>query len=286
MYEGQTEFWGRILATRAGRFTPAELRDRLAIDAAEVAARPGRAWRSLSDDVNYPSFMLRQAVPWRDWQRRRDYYSEGVMLWLAVDGELRKRSGGVRGIDDFASRFFAGATPEIPTRTYGFDDLCRTLDDVAPADWPTILTTWVRAHDELDTTTGLASHGWQLVFTESPTAAFRASEEEAGVSDLSYSIGLSAANNGTVRSVSWNGPAFRAGLRPGLNILAVNAEPYTRERLLSAVRTASMRPVVLTVDQDGRSADRMINYRGTLRYPKLDRIPGVPDELARLLASR
>ena len=286
MYEGQTEFWGRILATRAGQFTPAELRDRLAIDAAEVAARPGRAWRSLSDDVNYPSFMLRQAVPWRDWQRRRDYYSEGVMLWLAVDGELRKRSGGVRGIDDFASRFFAGATPEIPTRTYGFDDLCRTLDDVAPADWPTILTTWVRAHDELDTTTGLASHGWQLVFTESPTAAFRASEEEAGVSDLSYSIGLSASNNGTVRSVSWKGPAFRAGLRPGLKILAVNAEPYTRERLLSAVRTASKRPVVLTVDQHGRSADRMINYRGTLRYPKLDRIPGVPDELARLLASR
>ena len=106
------------------------------------------------------------------------------------------------------------------------------------------------------------------------------------MSDLSYSIGLSAENNGTVRSVSWNGPAFRAGLRPGLKILAVNAEPYTRERLLSAVRTASKRQVVLTVEQDGRSADRMINYRGTLRYPKLDRIPGVPDELARLLASR
>lgn len=106
VYEGQTEFWGRILATRAGQFTPAELRERLAIDAAEVAARPGRIWRSLSDDVNYPSFMLRQAVPWRDWQRRRDYYSEGVMPWLAVDGGLRRRSGGRRGIDDFASRFF------------------------------------------------------------------------------------------------------------------------------------------------------------------------------------
>jgi predicted metalloprotease with PDZ domain len=74
MYEGQTEFWGRVLATRAGQFTLAEVRDRLAMDAAEVATRPGRAWRSLSDDINYPSFMLRQAVPWRDWQRRRDYF--------------------------------------------------------------------------------------------------------------------------------------------------------------------------------------------------------------------
>ncbi len=286
MYEGQTEFWGRVLATRAGQFTQAELRDRLAIEAAEVAMRPGRAWRSLSDDVNYPSFMLRQAVPWRDWQRRRDYYSEGVMLWLAVDGELRRRSGGVRGIDDFASRFFAGATPDGPTRTYTHEDLCRTLDDVAPADWSTFLRTWIDGHDELNTTSGLASHGWRLVFTDTPTAAFRASEEEAGVADLTYSIGLSAAKSGIVRSVAWNGPAFRIGLRSGAKISAINAEPYTLERLLSAVRAASNRPVVLTVEQDGRTADRAFNYRGTLRYPKLNRIAGATDKLAALLNAR
>lgn len=286
MYEGQTEFWGRILAARAGQFTPAELRDRLAIDAADVAARPGRAWRSLSDDVNYPSFMLRQAVPWRDWQRRRDYYAEGVMLWLAMDGELRKRSGGVRGIDDFASRFFAGATPDAAARTYTFDDLCRTLNHVAPADWSTLLNTWIQAHEELDTTTGLTHHGWRLVFTDTPTAAFRAAEEEAGVSDLSYSIGLSATTSGAVRSVAWNGPAFRAGMRPGMTILAVNDERYTDERLLSGVRSASSRRVVLTVEQDGRSSDRTIHYAGALRYPRLERIKGVPDTLATLLAPR
>lgn len=286
MYEGQTEFWGRILATRAGQFTQAELRDRLAIEAAEVAARPGRAWRSLADDVNYPSFMLRQSVPWRDWQRRRDYYSEGVMLWLAVDGELRKRSGGRRGIDDFASLFFAGAAPDAPTRTYTFDDLCRTLNDVVPADWPTFLNAWVDAHDELDTTAGLTSHGWQLVFTDTPTTAFRASEAEAGVSNLSYSIGLSAAADGTVRSVSWNGPAFRSGLRPGVVISAVNAEPYTHEALIFAVRAASSRRIVLTVKQDGRRVDKTLEYAGTLRYPKLTRRKGSADDLSRLLNPR
>lgn len=286
MYEGQTEFWGRILATRAGQFTPAELRDRLAIEAAEVAARPGRAWRSLADDVNYPSFMLRQPVPWRDWQRRRDYYSEGVMLWLAIDGELRKRSGGRRGIDDFASRFFAGAAPEAPTRTYTFDDLCRALDDVVPADWPTILNAWIDAHDELDTAAGLRSHGWRLVFTDAPTTAFRAAETEAGVTDLSYSIGLSAAANGTVRSVSWDGPAFRSGLRPGVVISAVNAQPYTPETLMSAVRAASGRRIVLTVEQDGQRVDKTLKYAAALRYPKLERIEGAADGLAGLLKPR
>lgn len=59
MYEGQTEFWARVLAARAGLRSREETLDKLALDAAEVANRPGRTWRPLSDDVNYPSFMLR-----------------------------------------------------------------------------------------------------------------------------------------------------------------------------------------------------------------------------------
>lgn len=286
MYEGQTEFWGRVLATRAGQFTPAELRDRLAIEAAEIAARPGRAWRSLADDVNYPAFMLRQPVPWRDWQRRRDYYSEGVMLWLAVDAELRERSGGRRGIDDFARHFFAGATPDAPTRTYTFDDICRTLNDVAPADWSGFLRTWIDAHGELDTTTGLTRHGWRLIFTDTPTAAFRASEDEAGVTDLTYSIGLTVRADGVVRTVAWDGPAFRAGIRPGTRIMSVNAAPFGRDALLEAVRSSAKRQIVLLTDQEGQRSDTSVNYAGPLRYPRLAPIADRPDTLATLLAPR
>jgi predicted metalloprotease with PDZ domain len=286
VYEGQTEFWGRVLATRAGQFTPAEVRDRLAIDAAEVATRPGRAWRPLSDDVNYPSFMLRQAVPWRDWQRRRDYYSEGVMLWLAVDAELRERSKGLRGIDDFARSFFAGASPDAPPRTYTFVDICHALDQVAPSNWEGFLRTWIEGHDELDTTSGLRRHGWRLIFTGVPSAAFRASEDEAGVVDLTYSIGLTARADGTVRAVAWDSPSYRAGLRPGIRIIAVNAAPYGRDALLDAVRNAANHHVVLTIDQDGRRSDIPIRYAGTLRYPQLERIAGRSDTLATLLAAR
>lgn len=286
MYEGQTEFWGRILATRAGQFSPEELRDRIAVEAAEIAMRPGRAWRPLSDDVNYPSFMLRQPVPWRDWQRRRDYYSEGVMLWLAVDAELRDRSGGRRGLDDFARLFFAGAAPDAPTRTYTFEDLCEALNAVAPADWAGFLRGWIDAHDELDTTIGLARHGWRLVFTDAPTPAFRAGEDEAGVMDLSYSIGLTARADGLVRSVAWDGPAFKAGLRPGARIVSVNGAPVGRDALLAAVRRSAIDPIVLTVDQDGPRTEVSILYVGPLRYPRLDRIADRPDTLAALLVPR
>lgn len=286
MYEGQTEFWGRVLATRAGQFTPAELRDRLAIEAAEIANRPGRAWRSLSDDVNYPAFMLRQAVPWRDWQRRRDYYSEGVMLWLAVDAELRERSGGRRSIDDFARLFFAGAAPGAPTRTYRFEDIARTLGQVAPADWERFLRDWIDAHDELDTTSGLERHGWRLVFTDTPTPAFLANEAESGGTDLTYSLGLTVRDNGAVLAVAWEGPAFRAGMRAGIRIVAVNGAPFRREVLLAAVRGSVSRPITLTIERDGRRSDVAVSYVGPLRYPRLERIPGRPDTLATLLAPR
>ena len=73
MYEGQTEFWARVLAARAGLRSREETLDKLALDAAEVANCPARAWWPLSDDVNYPSFMLHQSVAWRDRQRRKDY---------------------------------------------------------------------------------------------------------------------------------------------------------------------------------------------------------------------
>lgn len=286
MYEGQTEFWGRVLATRAGQFSPAELRDRLAIEAAEIANRPGRAWRPLSDDVNYPAFMLRQAVPWRDWQRRRDYYSEGVMLWLAVDARLRELTHDRRSIDDFAARFFAGATPDSPTRTYTFEDVCSALNAVAPADWAGILHSWLDAHDELDTQQGLNRMGWKLVYTETPTTAFTASEDEAGVSDLSYSIGITARDDGVIRSVVWNGPAFRARLRAGTRIVKVNGEPYSTAALLAAVRRSAQHPVALEIEQDQQPSSVVLDYRGPLRYPRLVRQADQPDRLSRLLAPR
>jgi predicted metalloprotease with PDZ domain len=258
----------------------------LPLDAAEVATRPGRAWRPLSDDVNYPSFMLRQTVPWRDWQRRRDYYSEGVMLWLAVDAELRERSKGLRSIDDFARVFFAGAGPDAPTRTYTFADICHVLNRVAPSDWEGFLRTWIEGHDELDTTSGLTRHGWRLIFADVPTAAFQANEEEGGVVDLTYSIGLAVRADGTVRAVAWDGASYQAGLWPGVRIIAVNAAPYGRDAILNAVRDSANHPVVLTVEQDGHRSEVRVRYAGTLRYPQLERIKERPDTLARLLAAR
>ncbi len=286
VYEGQTEFWGRVLAARAGLRSTQETLDRLALDAAEVSQRPGRAWRPLADDVTYPAFMLRQPVRWRDWQRRRDYYDEGVLLWLAVEARLRERSGGRRGLDDFARAFFAGATPDAPTRTYTFEALCAALEAVAPGGWAGFLTTWLEARDELDALAGLRALGWTLVFSDTPTESFRQHEAELGGVDLSYSLGMAVTAEGRISAVSWQGQAFTAGLAPGGTILAVSSASFSTERLLKAVRSSSTVPITLTVEQDGRQIDYQMRYKGPLRYPRLERSAQKVDRLSRLLAPR
>jgi predicted metalloprotease with PDZ domain len=286
VYEGQTEYWERVLAARAGLRSHEETLDRIAIDAATAANRPGRAWRPLSDDVNYPTFMLRQPVPWQDWQRRKDYYGEGVLLWLDVDARLREASAGRVGLDEFARRFFAGATANGAARTYAFEDLCAALNAVAPADWATILRRWIDGHDEVDVTEGLARQGWRLVYSDTPTAGFAQNEVELGGTDLSYSAGLIVAEDGRIRAVAWNGPAFRAGLAPKAQIVAVGAVPFSRKALLDAVRASDRSPITLAVIQDGVRRIVTIPYRGSLRYPRLERIADRPDRLTFLLRPR
>jgi len=286
MYEGQTEFWARVLAARAGLRSREETLDKLALDAAEVANRPARAWRPLSDDVNHPSFMLHQSVAWRDWQRRRDYQLQGVMPWLDVDAMLREQSQRRRRIDDFAHDFFAGAQAQSPARTYTLTDLCAALYRVAPFDWSGFLNRWIDGHGEIVMSEGLERLGWRLIYTAEPMPTFEQNEQELGSADFSYSIGLKVADDGRVRAVAWAGPAFRAGMCRGVRITAIAGARYTRGALHDAVRKTVTTPVALTWGQDGRSLTRTIDYRGGPRYPRLERIAARSDGLAPLLAAR
>jgi len=286
VYEGQTEFWGRVLAARAGLRTRQQTLDKLAMDAALVAHRRGRSWKTLSDSANDASYMAGHHVAWRDWQRREDYYPEGVLLWLDVDARLRELSHGKRSLDDFARRFFATKGAQGVISTYTFADICAALDTVAANDWAGFLQHHLDTHEDADAMAGLARAGWRLVYTDTPSETFRQDEAEAGVSNLDYSIGLQVQADGVVGSVAWQGPAFKAGLAPDARITAVNGKPFSVAAIDDAVKLAADVPVTLTFTNDGRSRTAALAYRGTLRYPSLQRIPGTTDRLSGLLKAR
>lgn len=285
MYEGQTEFWGRVLAARAGLRDRQQTLDKLALDAAVVANRTGRRWKDLQDSTNDAIYMAKHHVAWRDWQRREDYYPEGVLLWLDVDARLRELSHGERSLDDFARHFFVKGNAQS-ARTYTFQDICDALNKVAANDWAEFLKRHLHSHSADEAIAGLARAGWKLVYTDTPTETFRQDEEEAGDANLDYSIGLQIHANGTIQSVRWDSPAFRAGLSPGSKILEVNGHPFSTPVLLSAIRSAASQPLSIRADVNGNKRVMDLDYRGGLRYPHLERIVGTPDRLSSLLDAR
>lgn len=285
VYEGQTEFWGRILAERAGLRSRQQTLDKLADDAAAVANRSGRRWKDLQDSTNDAVYMAKHRIEWRDWQRREDYYPEGVLLWLDVDARLRELTGGARGLDEFARQFFAADLAQRQP-TYTFDDVCRGLDQVVPSDWAAFLNTHLHTHESSDVTAGLARSGWRLVYTANPSQAFQQEEQEMGLSNFDYSLGMQVSSTGEVDSVMWQGPSFRAGVATGDTIETVNGAPFTSEALRSAVAASPRTPVVLRIRSYASVDTVTIDYRGGLRYPHLERVPSAPDRLTDLLKAR
>ena len=286
VYEGQTEFWGRVLAARAGLRTTQQTLDKLALDATLIANRSGREWKTLADSTLDVLYMPGHSVTWRDWQRREDYYPEGVLLWLDVDARLRELSQNKVSIDQFAQRFFATHGSVESISTYSFQDVCDTLNTLAPADWKSFLNHHLFTHSTSDAIAGLGRAGWQLTYTSTPTETFLQDEADAGVINLDDTIGAQLRPNGSVRSVMWNGPAFRAGLAPDIHVVAVNGQSFSSTVLLSAITDSASTPLRLTLQDGETHRDIIVPYGGPLRYPHLERVPNTPDRLTSLLAPR
>ncbi len=120
VYEGQTQYWGGVLAARSALRTHDQALDQLALVAAYAQIEPGRRWRSLADTTNDEIMNPRRPESWPDYQRFEDYYDEGSLIWLDADTLIRERSGGKRSLDDFARAFFGVHDGSFVTDTYTF----------------------------------------------------------------------------------------------------------------------------------------------------------------------
>lgn len=289
VYEGQTQFWGKVLAARAGLMSAEHARDDLAAAAAWLDARAGRSWRNLQDTTNEPVVNRRWHRDWSSWQRGADYYDEGRLVWLEADMLIRELSQGRRSLDDFARAFFGVEPGRVAPLTYVFDDVVRALHHVQPHDWAAFLRQRLDAHERGAPLQGLTRSGWRLAWSDKPSEFYKLIETRNKAADFSHSLGFDVANEGhKITNVSWGSPAFDAGLAPNSTLLAVNGRSYKAEWLKDVITEAktSGAAIELLVKSGDLYRTVSVSYRGGLRYPKLERIEGTPDRLSELFAPR
>ena len=288
VYEGQDQYWGYVLGARSGLVTPQQTMDALAMTAAAyTTGRPGRTWRSVEDTTDDPIIANRRAIPWVSWQRSEDYYSEGQLVWLDADTLIREKSGGKKSLDDFARAFFGIDDGSWTTVTYTFDDVVAALNKVLPYDWAGFLDSRIKAVSPRFPLDGLTRAGWRLVYTETPTDYWKDTEAARKMVDLTYSLGVTLSREAALTSVLWEGTDYKAGLTVGDKIIAVNGVAYDADRLKEAITAAKAgAPISLIVKDGDHYRVVAIDYRGGLRYPRLERIARTPDRLSAIYAPK
>ncbi len=288
VYEGQTQYWGNVLAARAGFHSRQQALDALALVAATYDHRIGRQWRTLKDTTTDPIASMRRPQAWRSWQRNEDYYSEGQLIWLDADTLIRKLSGGKKSLDDFAQAFFGINDGSFAPVTYIFDDVVGALNSVQTYDWAKFLRERLNSQGPGAPLDGIQRGGYELVFTDTPSEYFVGYETSKEQSDLTYSVGMIVKADGVLSDVRWEGPAFNAGLTVGNQMIAVNGIAFDIEDLKHAITAAKQTGAAIDIlVRDGDHYRTIsINYRDGLRYPHLLREGDEPATLDMILTPR
>ncbi len=288
VYEGLTEYLGGVLTARSSLLTPEQSRDALAYLVATYEHRPGRDWRPLQDTADSAPFLYDAGTDWANWRRGTDFYEEGGLLWLDVDATLRRLTNDQKSLDDFCKSFYSGSPGEPALKTYTFEDLVAALNSVAPYDW----TGFLRAHLDLPAPStpieAVENSGWNLVYNEQPNAIQQNSTVVEHVLDLNFSIGVTLRDDGGVYDVIHGGPAYNAGIGPGMKIVAVEGQQFSPEALGGAIAASkdTTMPIRLLVANGAQFQTYPIDYHGGLRCPHLERNTNRPDYLSEIWRTR
>jgi predicted metalloprotease with PDZ domain len=286
VYEGLTQYYGMVLATRSGLWPQDFAREEFALTAAVFTdKRPGRSWRSLEDTTYQPITAARRPQSWVSWQRTEDYYTEGALLWLDVDTRLRELSNGRKSLDDFARAFFAAPASQGVISTYELDDVVKGLNAVAPHDWKAFLRGRVEGRNQ-PLTEGLERAGLRLTFSDKPNAVISDYEKSGGVTDLGYSLGVTISRDALLTEVVWESPAFKAGLTTQTTLVAVNGQAYKAGILKDAIAQSGKdgTPIELLVRNQDHFRTVTVTCPGGLRYPHLEPVAGKADGLKAILS--
>jgi predicted metalloprotease with PDZ domain len=289
VYEGLTEYIGRVLSARSGLETLGDARDSWADAAAWLQTRHGRDWRPLADTAVAAQLGYTQSAGWQPRTRGTDFYKESAMLWLEADVLIRSTTHGAKSLDDFCRLFYGPPNTAPKVVPYDFNDVIKALNTVMPYDWRGFWTDRlyrVRASPPLE---ALTAGGWRLVFADEPSPVEKGDSAATKSTNLHYSLGISLKDDGAaIIDVIPGTPADEAGLAPESNVIAVNGRKYSKDIMEDALKANGTEPHAfnLLIQKDDTFKTVELNYAGHARHPRLERDSGTSDLLTPILTPR
>jgi len=292
VYEGLTSYLGDVLTARSGELTPALSRDGLAQMAADLDHRSGRIWRDLQDTADGVPSMQMAPKAWEDYRRPVDYYDEDVLNWLWADVIIRQQTKGAKSLDDFCKLFHGAPSGPPMVKTYTFDDVVNGLNQVVAYDWRGFWTERLSNHGPGAPLAGIEGSGWKLVYDENPSELDRAQDRDGDRNGRSvnahYSVGLVAGSDGAIQDTVEGMVAAKAGIGPGMKIVAVNGRRFSPEVWRDAMQAAktSPSPIELIVENTDYFRVVKLDYHGGEKYPHLVRDESKPDLLTEIYRAK
>ena len=210
--EGLTSYYDQLLPVRAGLMPVGDYRKQLADTISGVVDNPGYG----QDTLARASFEAWTKGYHRGADRAADkanrtvsFYSQGGLLGLVLDLEIRRISRGQRSLDTVMSALY----DDFPLGGGGFTyaDFRARLAAAGDANLAERLDGWVYGTEPLPVAQALKNIGWSLARKDS-------SEDPVQVS-----LGVSLRGNPpVVRAPRLNGSAWRAGVNAGDELLALD----------------------------------------------------------------
>jgi len=287
-YEGLTEYLGNVLAARSGLWTPDQYREYLALSAATLDHLPGRTWRNLQDTADAAPQLYFAPRAWYSWRRGVDFYEEDDFNWLWVDVIIRQQTKDKKSIDDFCKLFHGGQGGTPALKTYTFDDLVNALNQIVPYDWRGFWTERLTNHGPGAPLGGVDGSGWKLVYEEAPSDFERSAERSENLVDEAFSVGLVLKDDGEVSDTIEGMTAAKAGIGPGMRVVAVNGRKFSADVLHDAIKTAknSSDPIELLVENTDYYKTFKLDYHEGEKHPHLVRDESKPDLLGEIIKAR
>ena len=286
VYEGLTEYLGDVLAARSGIWTPEQYRDRLAEITAKYDNRPGRTWRDLQDTARMAQVLYNVGGPFDNWRLGTDFYDQGELVWLDVDTTIRMKSNGKKTLNDFVAAFHGlGGNTAPKVVPYTFDDIVSALNAIVPNDWAGFLHQRLDSNQAAAPLGGITNGGYRLVYKDQQNAWSALGVGEGAGVDFWYSLGLHVTGKGSLSDVLHGGLGDKAGLGPGMKLVAVNGRAFSTDVLRAAIRDAkgTPDPIEFIVENTGFYKVIKVDYHEGEKFPVFERLPGTEDRMDEIL---